>query len=419
MGKKTKGALAALIMAGWSSVSGNAAVLADNIPILAASPEEEARFRAFLRDFRSDALTAGIRPETYDRAVSGIDLNPRVEELNEKQPEFVRPISEYLAGVVSDTRINQGREAIAANAELFARLQARYGVPPEILTAIWGLETVYGRNEGPFNLFEALATLAFEGPRMDYARLQLIAALRIAQSEGLDPHAMTSSWAGAFGHTQFVPTTFLQYAIDGDGDGKRDLWNSPADALASTANYLKQSGWRGGEPWGEEIKLPESFPYEMADGSTLKPVSDWRQLGVRNISGEPLTVSPDLAAIFLPAGYRGPAFLVLNNFNVLLKYNSSTSYALGVGLLSDRLKGAAGVQANWPVDESVLDQSSSVALQDALTALGFPTGSSDGVLGARTRQAIRAYQKSRGLPADGFATANLLTRVLNERAALP
>lgn len=396
-----------------------AAATPNAIPVPIATPEQDARFYAFLRDFRAEALATGISAQTYDRAMSGISLNPRVEELNEKQPEFVRPIWEYLAGVLTDARVGRGRELIADNAALFARLQDSYGVPPEILTAIWGLETGYGQNEGSFNLFEALTTLAYDGPRMEYGRRQLLAALKIADIEGRDPTTMTGSWAGAFGHTQFVPTTFLEHAVDGDGDGKRDLWNSPADALASAANYLKQSGWRAGEPWGEEVQLPQNFLYQNAETTIRKPISEWAALGIRSISGEALQDSPDLAAIFLPAGYRGPAFLVRTNFNVILKYNAATSYALAVGLLSDLLKGAATVQASWPLDESTLDQADAIALQDGLTALGFPTGGSDGVLGARSRQAIRDYQQARGLPADGFATAGLLTRILNERAALP
>jgi membrane-bound lytic murein transglycosylase B len=408
-----------LLLTAGTCANANAAPAPNTIPIPLAIPEQDARFYAFLRDFRAEALAAGIRPETYDRAVAGISLNPRVEELNEKQPEFVRPIWEYLAGAITDSRVARGRELIAANAPLFARLQDTYGVPAEVLTAIWGLETGYGQNEGSFNLFEALATLAYDGPRVEYGRRQFLAALKIAEIEGRDPATMTGSWAGAFGHTQFVPTTFLEHATDGDGDGKRDLWNSPADALASAANYLKQSGWRAGESWGEEVQLPRGFAYESAETNIRKPISEWAGLGVRSISGEPLNPSADPAAVFLPAGYRGPAFLVRNNFNVILKYNAATSYALAIGLLSDRLKGAGNVQASWPVDESTLDQASAVALQDGLTALGFSTGGSDGVLGARTRQAIRDYQQARGLPADGFATAALLTRILNERAARP
>ncbi|HMI98118.1 MAG TPA: lytic murein transglycosylase [Micropepsaceae bacterium] len=396
-----------------------AAPAPQSVPVPIETPDQEARFYAFLRDFRAEALKVGIMPATYDRAVATIALNPKIEELNEKQPEFVRPIWEYLAGAITETRISRGRDAMAANAQLFARLQDSYGVPAEVLTAIWGLETGYGQNEGSFNLFEALATLAFEGPRMEYGRRQFLAALKIADVEGRDPATMTGSWAGAFGHTQFVPTTFLEHAIDGDGDGKRDMWNSPADALASAANYLKQSGWRPGESWGEEVRLPEGFAYEQAEAGNRKPIAEWAKLGVRNAAGEPLPDSTDEAAIFLPAGYRGPAFLTRNNFNAILRYNAASSYALAIGLLSDRLKGAGIVQASWPVDESPLDETSRTALQEGLTALGFSTGGTDGVLGRRTQQAIRDYQKARGLPADGFATPGLLTRILNERGAKP
>jgi membrane-bound lytic murein transglycosylase B len=413
----------AVVAAFFVTVAGtmaSAAPAPKRAPAPIALPEEEARFHAFLRDFRDEALKVGIMPATYDRAVSTIALNPKVEELNEKQPEFVRPIWEYLAGAITETRVSRGRDLMAANAQLFARLQDTYGVPQEVLTAIWALETGYGQNEGSFNLFEALATLAYDGPRMEYGRRQFIAALKIADIEGRDPATMTGSWAGAFGHTQFVPTTFLEYAVDGDGDGKRDLWNSPADALASAANYLKQSGWRAGESWGEEVQLPQGFAYEQAETDLRKPIAEWAQLGVHNAAGQPLPDSAEDAAILLPAGYRGPAFLVRNNFNVILRYNAASAYALAIGLLSDRLKGDAGIiEAKWPVDEAPLDEASRTALQDGLTALGFSTGGADGVLGRRTQQAIRDYQKSHGLPADGFATPGLLTRILNERGAKP
>ncbi|MEA2825217.1 MAG: rane-bound lytic murein transglycosylase [Alphaproteobacteria bacterium] len=411
-----RGARLAVLAAAFVTLAGT---MTNAAPAPVAPPEEEARFHAFIRDFRAEALKAGIMLATYDRAVSTIDLNPKVEELNEKQPEFVRPIWDYLAGAITDARVSRGRDQMAAHAQLFARLQDGYGVPREVLTAIWGLETGYGQNEGSFNLFEALATLAYDGPRMEYGRRQFIAALKIAEVESRDPTTMTGSWAGAFGHTQFVPTTFLEHAVDGDGDGKRDLWNSPADALASAANYLKESGWRPGESWGEEVQLPAGFAYEQAEASLRKPIAEWAKLGVRNAAGGALPDSAEEAAILLPAGYRGPAFLVRNNFNVILRYNSATAYALAIGLLSDRLKGAGIVQAKWPVDEVPLDEASRTALQEGLTDLGFSTGGADGVLGRRTQQAIRDYQKSRGLPADGFATPALLTQILNERGAKP
>ena len=410
---------AAVLAVAATSTFASAALAPGDVPVPIPAPQPQSRFDAFLHDFKTDALRAGIMESTYDRAVLGIKLNPRVEELNEKQPEFVRPIWEYLAGIVSEARIAKGKGLITANASMFERLQETYGVPSEVLTAIWGIETAYGQNEGTYNLFEALATLAFDGPRMDYGRRQFIAALRIAEIEGRDPVTMKASWAGAFGHTQFIPTTFLESAVDGDGDGKRDVWDSPADALASAANYLRKSGWVPGQSWGEEVRLPDGFSYEFAETGMRRPIDEWASLGVHKISGQPLDASTDQAAIFLPAGYRGPAFLIRSNFDVILKYNAATSYALAIGLLSDRMKGLSGIQASWPVDELPLDHSSSTALQEGLTALGFDTGGSDGLIGRQSRAAIRAYQKARGLPADGFATPELLTRILNERSARP
>ncbi len=389
---------------------------AANAPV---APDAEVRFRAFLHDFRTDALNAGISSEIYDRAVAGISLNPRVETLNLNQPEFVRPVWDYLAGAITEARVNRGKDLIAANATLFARLQETYGVPAEILTAIWGMETAYGQNQGSFNLFEALATLAYEGPRAAYGRRQLIAALKIAETEHRDPKTMTGSWAGAFGLTQFVPTTFLERAVDGDGDGTRDLWNSPADALASTANYLKQAGWRSGDNWGEEVQLPPDFAYENADPDIMKATNKWAMLGVRKSNGEPLPDNTEPSAIFLPAGARGPAFLLRDNFYAILKYNFATSYALAVSELADRYSGGAGIMGSWPRDEMMLNENQRVTLQQGLTALGFDTGATDGVFGRRTRQALRDYQQSRSLPADGFPTAELLTRILNERSAVP
>ena len=393
-------------------------------PAAAATPDvtsvdpaaEQAALDNFLREFRSTALTAGIAPELYDRATAGVAFNPRIQELNGKQPEFVRPIWDYLAGVITPARIQRGRDMVVANGLLFGRLHTEYGVPPQILTAIWGIETGYGRDLGSFNLVEALANLAFEGPRASYGQRELLATLQMAQQQHIDPGQMTGSWAGAFGQTQFIPTTFLKYAVDGNGDNRIDLWNSPADALASTANYLQQSGWETEQSWGQEVRLPEDFPYASADVTIKKPVAEWAQAGVRSLPGQHLPSADESASIILPAGYRGPAFLVLNNFDVLLKYNSAIPYALAVALLADRLRGNAAVQASWPTDEPAMDTSSAVALQQGLTDLGFDTGGTDGVFGARTRQAIRAYQQSRGLPADGFATSELVTRVLNERS---
>jgi membrane-bound lytic murein transglycosylase B len=391
------------------------------VPVPLQKSDADTAFFDFLRTFRSTAIAAGASGATYDAATANIQRNARVEQLNETQPEFVRPVWEYLSGAVSDLRVSRGRMRIADNAATLADVEMKYGVPREVVTAIWGIESDYGADAGRFNLFEALATLAYDGPRQDYGRREFIAGLKLADAEHLDPTMMQGSWAGAIGQTQFVPSTYLLHAVDGDGDGKRDLWNSAADALASTASYLKESGWKAGEPWGQEVKLPDNFPYDQADTDIKKKISDWQAMGVRNITGGDLaadaTDGAKPAAIFLPAGARGPAFLLRANFDVILKYNNATSYALAVGLLSDRLKGGDGVIGTWPRDELPLSTMDAMQLQEGLTALGFNTGGVDGLLGPRSRIAVRAFQKMHGFPADGFATKALLDLVNADRTA--
>ncbi len=386
----------------------------DFIPIPIEAPAEDQKFYAFLHEFRDEALKDGIKPKIYDRAVADIALNRKVQQLNLQQPEFVRPIWDYLAGAVSDWRVSKGEETLAVNAALFVRLEKTYAVPRETLAAIWGIETGYGQSQGSFNLFEALATLAYDGPRADYGRAQFIAALKIAQEEHYNPQDMIGSWAGAIGHTQFVPTTFLDHAVDGDGDGKRDLWDSVPDALASAANYLKELNWREGENWGEEVRLPKDFTYEEADPDIRKSRDEWTKEGARNAVGEPLKGGKEKGAIFLPAGYRGPAFLTFDNFEVLQQYNASATYALAIGLLSDRLRGGGPVIGSWPRDEQPLARDQMTDLQSELAALGYDPGSSDGLLGKRTRSAIRAYQKIKKLPADGFPTMDLFYKILED-----
>ena len=358
-------------------------VFAAMFPAIAAAmetPAENDRFQAFLREFRAEALDEGITAETYDRAVEGLMPSPRVVALNGNQPEFVRPIWDYLAAAVSERRIAQGREQLAANAGLFGRIEMAQGVPREVLAAIWGMESNYGQARGAFNLFQALATLAYDGRRQQYGRRQLLAALRISQDEGIDPKEMTGSWAGAFGHTQFIPATFLEYAIDGDGDGKRDLWNSAADALASAANYLRRSGWRDGLRWGDEVRLPGGFAYESADTSLRRPRGEWASLGLRPVSGADLDSAEAEAAVYLPAGAGGPAFLINGNFNAILRYNPAASYALAIGVLSDMLAGRPGIIGMWPGEADPLTSAQRITLQEGLTALGYDTGGTDGVI---------------------------------------
>ena len=376
--------------------------------IVAQNRLEDAKFAQFVKDFRDTALKAGISLETYDRSMTGISRNPRIEQLNLNQPEFARPVWEYLDSAVSPDRVTNGQKMLAANAPALARIEQRFNVPKEIVVAIWGMESNYGQSMGGFNMFEALATLAYDGPRADYARKELISAFKMEEQEHLDPTKMTSSWAGAFGHTQFIPSAFLAHAVDEDGDGKRDLWHSVPDALASTASLLADAGWHMGEAWGYEIALPKDFPYEEADVDNVKTVSQWRKLGVTKIGGAELPHGEGTAGIYLPAGAHGPAFLVFDNFKTVLKYNNAASYALAVCYLADRIAGGAPIVASWPRDEVPLSRDERVAFQADLKKLGFDPGDLDGVLGHKARAALRGYQKSRGLPPDGFATEGLL-----------
>jgi membrane-bound lytic murein transglycosylase B len=366
------------------------------------------KFDAFLADARQTALAQGITKETFDAATAGIAPIPSIASMNANQPEFSKPVWSYLDSAVSARRVADAKLMLARYGDVLARIEASSGVPKEILVAIWGMESDYGADSGGFNLFSALATLAYDGPRSDYAKPEFYAALRLYQEQHYPLSEMVASWAGAFGQTQFTPTTFFKYAADGDGDGKIDLWMSAPDALASAGRLLADQGWKKGEPWGYEVKLPKDFPYEDADTDTQKTIAEWRAMGVKAADGALLPDSTQSAGIYLPAGAHGPAFLVLSNFGVILKYNDAGSYALAVGLLADRMAGGAPVKHSWPRDERPLSRTERIAFQTDLTKLGFDTGAPDGVLGRKSRAALRQYQKSKGLTADGFPTASLL-----------
>ncbi|HEY2069145.1 MAG TPA: lytic murein transglycosylase [Rhizomicrobium sp.] len=379
----------------------------------------DARFAAFIYDFRSQALAAGISAAVYDASMTGLMRDPDIEARDLNQPEFSRPIWSYLDSAVSDKRISQGQLVLQSYSTALANIQSRYGVPKEVLVAIWGMESNYGSAMGSFNIFDALATLAYDGPRTAYARKELLDALTMEQQENLDPAQMTASWAGAFGQTQFVPSAFFKYAVDGDGDGKRDLWHSVPDALASTANLLASSGWIRGGRCEQEVTLPAGFAYELADGETQKTLGDWRSLGVTLPSGAALSHADTEAAIFLPAGARGPAFLVYDNFKAVLLYNNSANYALAVCYLAHRLSGGVPIFASWPRGEQPLSRDDRLAMQMDLKTLGFDPGDLDGLLGRHVRAQLRLYQKARGLPADGFPTQSLLQRLTQDVAAKP
>jgi lytic murein transglycosylase len=380
----------------------------------ASSPEEIAqeqqRFAAWVAAFRESARAAGIDDATLSAAFAGVQLRPRVVELDRAQPEFVRPVWDYLDGILTPQRVAQGQERLAQVAAEAQSAAARYGVPAPVLVAVWGIESNYGSNYGDTPTIDALATLGFEGRRADWARRELLAALRILQKGDIDPARMKGSWAGAMGQTQFLPSNFLAYAVDADGDGRRDIWTSMADVLASTANFLARSGWRAGEPWGVEVTLPPGFDVARADPALRQASSQWAAEGVRAPDGAPLPPLAD-AAVLQPAGARGPAFLVGANFRAILRYNNAASYALAVGLLAQRIAGGPGVQAAWPRDLVPLTRTQTQDLQAALNARGFDAGTADGMAGPATRAALRQYQRSIGAVPDGYPTLDLLQRL--------
>ena len=370
-----------------------------------------ASFSAWRNDFRGRALAQGIRPEVFDAAFRGVAPDPEVVRLDGRQSEFVKPIWDYLDSAVSPERVGTGRSKAAALAERLAAIEARYGVDAEAVLAIWGMETNYGSFRGDMPVVESLATLAFQGRRRAWAEGELVAALRILQAGDAGPAEMRGSWAGAMGHTQFMPSSFLAHAVDFTGDGRRDVWGSdPTDALASAANYLRAHGWRRGQPWGVEVRLPPGFNFAEADQDNRRPVAHWRARGVTAADGGTLPDHGE-AAILAPAGARGPVFAVYDNFRVIKRYNNATSYAIGVGHLADRIAGAGPFRAPWPRAERALSRSEASELQALLTARGFDTGGTDGVIGPNTIAAIRAYQAAQGMVPDGFATAGLLQRL--------
>lgn len=388
-------------------------------PASAAAAPDAATLQAFARwvaEFREHARSEGIDEATLRIAFDDVRYLPRVVQRDDSQPELVRTVWDYLDRALSAERLATGREKLAQVRAEADAAAARYGVPPEVLVAIWGLESNYGGNVGRMRIVDALATLGFQGRREAWARRQLLAALQILQAGDVDRARLVGSWAGAMGQTQFLPTSFLAYAVDGDGDGRRDIWGSLADVMASTAHFLARAGWQAGQPWGLEVRLPATFDPERADAQVRQPSEAWAAEGVRSATdGAALPALAD-AAVLRPAGVRGPAFLVGPNFRALLRYNNSNSYALAVGLLAQHLAGGPpGVLAAWPRELAALTRSQLQALQAALNERGFESGTPDGLLGPATRAGIRRYQRSIGLPADGYPTLELLQRLQQER----
>jgi lytic murein transglycosylase len=369
----------------------------------------DAAFDSWRASFLSKAAAAGLPADRVADAMAGLTPDPQVVELDGRQPELSRPIGDYMRGAVSESRIARGRAYRESLADALNRAEARTGTAAEVLLAIWAVESNFGQNQGGFDVIRSLATLAANGRRRDWAEQQLVAALRIVLNGEADRSRLKGSWAGAMGQTQFTPEDYLAWAVDEDGDGKRDIWGSSVDALGSAANFLaRKAAWRRGEGWAREVVLPAGFDYGLAEGP-FQPVSHWTGLGVRtaDAGGWNEREAGEGMGLILPAGWTGPAFLILPNHMAIRAYNNSTSYALAVGLLADRIAGRPGLSRAWPEDQP-LSRADRMAAQEALNRLGFDAGEVDGVIGLKTRAAARAWQKSRAIPADGYLTYGLI-----------
>lgn len=372
-------------------------------PASAAPPADAVAYRSCLANLRGEAVQRGVKASVYDEQITFLAPDMSVLPLLDAQPEFKTPIWDYMAGLVDQERVDDGLAAMAQWRDELARAQEQFGVDPATVAAVWGVESNFGRILGGRPLLTSLSTLSCFGRRQAYFRGEFYSTLRILQDEHVAADRLNGSWAGAFGQTQFMPSTYLRLAVDFDGDGRRDLVDSVPDALGSTANFLKQAGWQPGLGWGFEVKLPEGLDTSNAGRRNKKPMSAWAAQGVRRVDGGALPDGDTSVGLFLPAGPKGPAFLVTRNFDAIYSYNAAESYALAIAHLSDRLRGGPPLATPWPTDDPGLSRAERRQLQEMLVARGYDIGKPDGVIGARTRQALQSVQRELGLPADGRA----------------
>jgi membrane-bound lytic murein transglycosylase B len=372
------------------------------------STSRDAAFATWITGFKSRAASKGISNATLTRAFRGVSYNEGVIAKDRHQSEFTKQIWDYLDSAASPTRVKNGTAAVRKHARTLDGIEAKYGVDKHVVAAIWGVESAYGATRGTEPLIEAVATLAFDGRRGKFFEAQLIAVLQILEAGDTTPAQMKGSWAGAMGHTQFIPTSFLAFAVDGTGDGKRDIWSDdPTDALASTAAYLANHGWVKGQPWGVEVQLPNGFDYTSARRETKRSPASWASLGVRGVDGKAVPNYGD-ASILLPAGASGAAFMIFKNFAVIERYNKADAYVIGVGHLSDRLRGGAPIQAKWPRGYEPLSFDDKKKMQRILRRKGFLDDKIDGLIGPNTVNAIRDFQRSIGVTPDGYPSKTLL-----------
>lgn len=368
----------------------------------------QANVQNFVASIWSEASARGVSRAIFDQAFAGFAPSSRIMDLTRSQPEMVKTTGQYVSDAVSSTRISTGRSMRGEWAQTLGVVQQNWGVQPEIVLGIWGMETNYGSYMGGNNVVHALATLTHGNYRYDFFKNELLTALQILQAGHVAPAQMVGSWAGAMGHTQFMPSSFMAYAVDYNGNGRRDIWNSVPDALASAANYLKSHGWRPGETWGYEVQLPGNFDYGRAWDVGRQSLGAWEAMGVRRTGGRTFPRPSDNGRIFMPAGGSGPVFLLLHNFDVIKRYNNSDNYALAVGHLADRILGVGPFARPFPANEVGLTRSQREELQALLNRRGFNVGTPDGVIGPKTRSGIIAFQRSAGLLADGHASGALL-----------
>ena len=376
--------------------------------------EQQGRFDRWKADFMQRAIAKGYEPNLVKAMIAPVKINPLALQRDKSQPEFTSPIWAYVDKTRSPERVNTGKSKLSEHEALIKDIEARYRVDSSVLAAIWGLETSYGRILGNHNIMSALATFAFEGRRVSFGEEQLFAALDIVRSGAVRPEQLIGSWAGAMGMTQFIPTTFRDYAVDFDNDGNKDLWKNTADALGSAAHYLSRFGWRIEEPVYTEVKLPERFDYTLSDGRKLR-INDWTAKGVAPANGKNWSRDAGFleAKLLVPAGSKGPKFLTFKNFDVIKKYNNSTSYALGIATLSQAYSGGGGLVQDWPRSDKMVKRSDLIRLQKKLTALGYDTKGADGIIGPNSRAAIRAWQSANGLIADGYIETSLFKKIMS------
>jgi len=392
----------------WSGESG-----ASNHPLMTAQAirAAAANFRNCLAGLWPQAQRRGVPRAVFEDNVAGLEPDLRIMDLLDTQPEFTKSFWDYLDILVNEDRIQNGRAILAKHRATFDAVEKAYGVDRHFIAAIWGVESNYGTQIGERSVIRSTATLACIGRRQDYFREEFLSALEILARGDVKAEHLKGSWAGAFGPTQFMPTSFKRYAVDFDGDGRRDVVDSVPDVVASTANNLKKDGWVSGQTWGYEVVIPEGFNFLLADRSRVLTVKEWERLGIRRAGGKAFPRADDRAYLLVPAGAQGPGFLMLQNFRVIMKYNPAEAYALAIGYLADRLRGGEPFVQAWPRHERVLTRAERYELQQHLAARGYEVGEPDGRLGGKTRSALRQFQSSVGEVPDGFASAAVLERL--------